>query len=408
MSEPEALRGAQDPRVRRRRGRAGGDALLRRPGRDGGARRVGAAPGLPAHCSTPPGDPHGLDGGPMFVLLNPNKLSRAPSNLSKPEGVARGASGWCAGPTSCPRTSRRGAMAKWGLDYERLRELKPDLVMVSSCLFGQTGPQRMYPGFGGQGSAIAGFNHLAGWPDREALGPCGTITDSLSPRYVALLIAAALLPPRSAPARAQYIDVSQIETGVYSLSEAIVRASAQRRGDGAPGNRAEDAAPHAIYPCAGEDRWIAIAVSRDAEWRRCAQALGAPELARDPRFASAADRLAHEDALDARARRADARPRALRADASAPGGRHGGRRGADLRGSPGGSAARAPRTLRAAPRIGTSASSPSSTTGSGSRRARAGSRRRARTSASTTARVLGESSATARPRSRVARRGVVA
>jgi benzylsuccinate CoA-transferase BbsF subunit len=156
----------------------------------------------------------------------------------------------------------------------------------------------MYPGFGGQGSAIAGFNHLAGWPDREAIGPAGTITDSLSPRYVALLIAAALFH-RERTGEGQYIDVSQIETGVYSLSEVIVRASARGEVMTRRGNRAEDAAPHGIYPCAGTDRWIAIAVFSDAEWRCLCEALGASELAGDPRFATLSDRLANEDALDA-------------------------------------------------------------------------------------------------------------
>jgi benzylsuccinate CoA-transferase BbsF subunit len=243
-----------------------------------------------------PGDPHGLNGGPMFVLMNPNKLSVA-VNLSKPEGVAvvERLVRWAdvVSENFSPR-----AMAKWGLSYERLRELKPDLVMVSSCLFGQTGPQRMYPGFGGQGSAIAGFNHLAGWPDREAVGPAGTITDSLSPRYVAVLIAAALLH-RERTGEGQYIDVSQIETGVYSLSESIVRASARGEIMTRRGNHAEDAAPHAIYACAGDDRWIAIAVFSDEEWLRLCAALGARALAADARFATLAGRLAHEDALDA-------------------------------------------------------------------------------------------------------------
>jgi benzylsuccinate CoA-transferase BbsF subunit len=243
-----------------------------------------------------PGDPHGLNGGPMFVLMNPNKLSVS-VNLSKSEGVAvvERLVRWAdvVSENFSPR-----AMAKWGLGYERLRELRPDLVMVSSCLFGQTGPQRMYPGFGGQGSAIAGFNHVTGWPDREAIGPSGTITDTLSPRYVALLIAAALFH-RARTGEGQYIDVSQIETGVYSLSEMMVRYSA--RGDvmTRQGNHAEDAAPHAIYPCAGDDRWIAIAVFSDEEWRRLCEALGQATLARDPRFADAPARLANQAALDA-------------------------------------------------------------------------------------------------------------
>jgi benzylsuccinate CoA-transferase BbsF subunit len=170
-----------------------------------------------------PGNPFGLDGSPMFVLMNPNKKSVA-VDMSKPEGVevVRRLVDWAdvVSENFSPK-----AMAKWGLDYESLRERKPDLLMVSSCLFGQTGPQRMYPGFGGQGSALSGFNQMAGWPDREAVGPHATITDSLSPRYVAFLIAAALLHRRRT-GEGQYIDVSQIETGVYSLSEMMVRFSA--------------------------------------------------------------------------------------------------------------------------------------------------------------------------------------
>ena len=76
-------------------------------------------------------------------------------------------------------------MRSFGLDYASMVIEKPDLVMVSSCLQGQTGPHKDYPGFGGQGSALGGYNLLTGWPDREPVGPYGTITDSLAPRFVA-------------------------------------------------------------------------------------------------------------------------------------------------------------------------------------------------------------------------------
>jgi crotonobetainyl-CoA:carnitine CoA-transferase CaiB-like acyl-CoA transferase len=241
-------------------------------------------------------NPFGLDGAPMFVLMNPNKKSVS-VNMSTPEGieVVRKLVDWAdvVSENFSPK-----AMTKWGLDYESLRRRKHDLVMVSSCLFGQTGPQRMYPGFGGQGSALSGFNHMAGWPDREAVGPHGTITDSLSPRYVALLIVAALLHRRRT-GHGQYIDVSQIETGVYSLSEMLVRYSARGEVMERRGNADERAAPHGIYPCRGEDRWIALAVGSDAEWKRLCGALGGPACARDPRFASAAGRREHREALDA-------------------------------------------------------------------------------------------------------------
>ncbi|UCE85108.1 MAG: CoA transferase [Deltaproteobacteria bacterium] len=243
-----------------------------------------------------PDDRFGLDGAPMFVLMNANKLSVS-INLSRPEGVelVKRLVRWAdvVSENFSPR-----AMAKWGLDYERLREENPELVMVSSCLFGQTGPQRMYPGFGGQGAALSGFNHLTGWPDREAVGPYGTITDSLAPRYVALAIVTALLQ-KARTGTGRYLDVSQVEAAVYSLSELIVRYSARGEVVTRDGNRCAYAAPHGIYPCRGEDRWIAIAVFSDDEWNALVTAMGAPAWARDARYATREGRLTQRDALDA-------------------------------------------------------------------------------------------------------------
>jgi benzylsuccinate CoA-transferase BbsF subunit len=238
-----------------------------------------------------------LDAAPMFALLNAGKRSVA-LDLQHPEGqaLARQLATWADVVTE---NFSPGVMARFGLDYESLRRSRPDLIMVSGCLFGQTGPQRHYPGFGGQGSAIAGFNHLTGWPDREAVGPYATITDSLSPRYIAVLIAGALRDRRRT-GRGRHLDVSQIETGIYSLAEMVVRHAASGERMGRQGNRDERAAPHAIYPCRGEERWIAIAATEEGEWAALVEALGGPEWARSGRFATAAARKAHEDELDAR------------------------------------------------------------------------------------------------------------
>ena len=133
-----------------------------------------------------PGTEGGLDASHMFAMLNVNKYGVA-LNMSHPKGpdVGRRLVQWAdvVAENFAPK-----AMAKWGLDYASLAAIKPALIMISTCLNGQTGPERNYPGFGGQGSALSGFNHLTGWPDREPLGPYGTITDSLSPRLVALLV----------------------------------------------------------------------------------------------------------------------------------------------------------------------------------------------------------------------------
>ena len=239
-----------------------------------------------------PNTPGGIDSSEHFAVLNANKLSVA-LNLSKPEGVAiaRRLALWadCIAENFAP-----GAMAKWGLDYATLVRDRPDLVMISTCLNGQTGPHRFYPGFGGQGSALAGFNHLTGWPDREPVGPYGTITDSLSPRFAALLLASALLHRRRT-GRGQHIDLSQVEGGIVCLSEAMLAYTASGEVLGRLGNRSAHAAPHGVFRCRDrgkDERWLAIAVHDDDDWRRLVDALGRPAWATDASLGTLEGRLA--------------------------------------------------------------------------------------------------------------------
>ncbi len=248
-----------------------------------------------------PDDPAGLDGSHMFAMVNVNKLGLA-LNMGHPKAldVARRLVSWCdvLAENFAPK-----AMAKWGLDYASLSAGKPDLIMISTCLNGQTGPDRNYPGFGGQGSAISGFNHLTGWPDREPLGPYGTITDSLSPRLVALLVGSALLH-RKRTGEGQYIDLAQVEGGVVCLSECIVTFTATGEVLGRIGNRSRHAAPHGAFRSAAEgdddDRWVAIAVHSDEEWYRLRQVLGDPSWAADASFATVEGRLRNVDAIELR------------------------------------------------------------------------------------------------------------
>jgi len=246
-----------------------------------------------------PGTQGGLDASHMFAMVNCNKYGVG-LNMSHPKAgaVARRLVRWAdvVAENFAPK-----AMAKWGLDYQTLSSAQPGLIMISTCLNGQTGPDRNYPGFGGQGSALAGFNHLTGWPDREPLGPYGTITDSLSPRLVALLVTSALLHRRRT-GRGQYIDLAQVEGGVTCLSENILTCVATGEALGRVGNRSRHAAPHGVFPCAAEggddDRWVAIAVHDDTDWQRFGRAMGNPAWASEPRFASGADRLAHADEIE--------------------------------------------------------------------------------------------------------------
>jgi benzylsuccinate CoA-transferase BbsF subunit len=237
----------------------------------------------------------GLDASLHFAVLNPNKLSVA-LNLNLPEGVAAARRLALSADVVAENFSPK-AMAKWGLDYDSLRAERADLVMVSTCLYGQTGPERAYAGFGGQGSAISGYNHITGWPDRATLGPFGTITDSLSPRLAALLVASALIR-RARTGEGQYIDLSQVEGGVYCLAESIVRYSGNGESVERLGYRSEHVAPHAVLPSRGEDRWVTIVCHDDEDWHRLRAAIGDPVWAREPRFADNVARLANVDALE--------------------------------------------------------------------------------------------------------------
>ncbi|MGH0029618.1 MAG: CaiB/BaiF CoA transferase family protein [Myxococcota bacterium] len=215
----------------------------------------------------------GVDGSPMFVLLNPGKES-VTLDLKEPRAreLALELVKWA--DVLCENYAP-GVMEKLGLDAKTARAINPRLVYASGCLFGQTGPQRHYPGYGGQGSAISGFNHLTGRAGGPAHGPYATITDSLAPRYVALAMEAALLRRRRT-GQGCTIDVSQIEAAVYSQSEVLVRYSASGEVVKRDANRDPNALLHGVYPCAGEDRWVAIAAWTEEELARLSEAVGAP------------------------------------------------------------------------------------------------------------------------------------
>ena len=236
--------------------------------------------------------PHGLEGSPLFDALNAGKRS-VTLNLKNSEGVAvaRRLMHWADAVLEnfAPR-----AMRGFGLDYETMVAEKPDLVMVSTCLNGQTGPHRNYPGFGGQGSALAGYNALTGWPDREPMGPHGTITDSLAPRFAAAALAAGILGRRRT-GRGMHFDISQVEVAQYTLAPWILDYANNGNLTGCIGNRSVRTAPHGAFPCLGEDRWIAIAVWSDEQWALLCRHMGVEA----PGLDTVAERLGREDEVEA-------------------------------------------------------------------------------------------------------------
>jgi crotonobetainyl-CoA:carnitine CoA-transferase CaiB-like acyl-CoA transferase len=190
------------------------------------------------------------------------------------------------------------AMRKWELDYNSLRKIRPDVIMLSTCLFGQTGPLRQIAGFGNMAAAISGFSNLAGWPDRSATGVFGAYTDYVVPRFTAVAILAAL-DHRRRTGEGQYIDQSQAESAIHFLTPAILEYSVNHHEPQRAGNTDRDMAPHGVYPAAGDDQWVAVVCRNDSEWRSLCEALGAPGLAQEPRFATREGRIANHAELDA-------------------------------------------------------------------------------------------------------------
>jgi crotonobetainyl-CoA:carnitine CoA-transferase CaiB-like acyl-CoA transferase len=170
-----------------------------------------------------------------------------------------------------------GVVAARGLGWEQLRAQKPDLIMLSSCIMGQSGPWAGFAGFGGLAASLSGFQQLASWPGRPPAGPFGAYTDAIAARYNALAILAAL-EHRRRTGEGQYIDLSQIEAALHFLAPAFLDWTVNGCVQGAAGNDDGDCFPHGMFPAAGDDRWVAVVARDDAEWQALCDAIGRPDL----------------------------------------------------------------------------------------------------------------------------------
>ncbi len=189
------------------------------------------------------------------------------------------------------------AMRAWGFDYESLRHVKPDLIMLSTCLMGQSGPLSRFAGFGNLAAALCGFYNLVGWPDRPPSGPFSAYTDYIAPRFGACALMAALIH-KKLTGEGQYIDQAQAESALHFLTLPIVDFSANHRDYHPAANRDLSHAPHGVYAAAGDDRWVAIACRSDRDWQALCVEIGRPQLATDVRFNTFAARQANCGELD--------------------------------------------------------------------------------------------------------------
>jgi crotonobetainyl-CoA:carnitine CoA-transferase CaiB-like acyl-CoA transferase len=232
-----------------------------------------------------------------YNTWNRNKLGIT-LNLNKGEGVAI-AKKLVAVSDAVVENFTPRVMANWGLDYDNLKKIKPDLIMLSMSTMGSTGPQRDYAGFGPTVHAFSGMTYLTSFPGEPPLGPGYAHADHVAGLVSALAVLSAL-EYRRRTGEGQFIDISQVEAMASLLGDAVLEYTAGGRVPEPSGNRSAEAAPHGIYRCRGDDRWCAIAVFNDEEWRRFCRVLGDPSWAADRRFAASANRLENADELDRR------------------------------------------------------------------------------------------------------------
>jgi crotonobetainyl-CoA:carnitine CoA-transferase CaiB-like acyl-CoA transferase len=194
-----------------------------------------------------------------------------------------------------------GVLDNWGLGYDALRAIKPDIIYVQQSGMGAHGTYGRFRTVGPVANSFSGLSEMSGLP--EPAMPAGwgySYLDWMGAYSFALAMLSALFH-RERTGEGQWVDASQAEVGLLISGTAILDWSANGRIWSRYGNRSpyKPAAPHGAYPSAGVDRWLAIACFTDAEWRALTEVAGHQEWANDVRFKDLASRFKHQDALDA-------------------------------------------------------------------------------------------------------------
>jgi crotonobetainyl-CoA:carnitine CoA-transferase CaiB-like acyl-CoA transferase len=203
----------------------------------------------------------------------------------------------CARADIVIENNRGGVVGQWGLDYEDVQRVRPDVIYLASQGFGRGGPLGEAPSFGPLNGAFAGVNWLWNHPDNPY--PAGSSLNH--PDHVASKLATAAilaaLEHRRRTGEGQRIEMAQTEAAAYLHGELYLQGPCTGRALVQHGNAVEYAVPHDVYPCAGEDRWCAIAVVSDDDWARFTRCLGWPA---EPQLSTLGGRRAARAEIDAR------------------------------------------------------------------------------------------------------------
>lgn len=237
----------------------------------------------------------GINRSGYYNQFNQGKLSLS-LNFKQPEAIDI-AKKLVAASDVVSENFASGVMDKLGLGYDVLKKMKPDIIMISMSGYGAVGPESSYVSYGPAQAPLSGLSSLTGFPDFPPMHVGFSYGDPNGGLHGAFAILAALMH-RARTGEGQYIDMSQLETSIALLGEGVMEHTMNGTQPPRIGNRDPHLAPHGMFRCQGDDRWMSIVVASDEEWRRFSSAIGCPELATDQRFTTLAARKQHEDELE--------------------------------------------------------------------------------------------------------------
>jgi benzylsuccinate CoA-transferase BbsF subunit len=191
-----------------------------------------------------------------------------------------------------------GVIDRLGLGYEALKQVKPDIIMISMSGYGQTGPDSGYVSYGPAQVPLSGLSSLTGYTGWQPMHVGMSYGDPNAGRHAAFALLAALLY-RHRTGKGQYIDMSQWESTITVMGEGVMDYTMNGTQPPRRGSRDPWMSPHGIFRCAGDDQWVSIACGSEEEWRALCETIGKSAMANDRRFRTLEDRKANEDALEA-------------------------------------------------------------------------------------------------------------